>query len=105
MGPGELKIIGDERQKILDEILDELQTKSIRDIFYDTREKENRIETIKDILEGEYEILVMNENMLKKYEGKECWATSVSETLDTIEAIENDYSNYIQGGYGFISEY
>ena len=43
--------------------------------------------------------------MTKKYKGKECWVTSVSETLERIEAIENDYSNYIQGGYGFISEY
>ena len=100
-----LKIIKDERQTILNGILDELQTQSLRDLFYDTRAKENRIETVKNILEEEYEILYMNEFFVKKYKGKECWVTSVSETLARIEAIENDYSNYTQGGYGYISGY
>ena len=101
----DLKIIEDERQKILNDILDELQTQSLRGLFYDTHEKENRIETVKNILEEEYELLEFNENMLKKYKGKEPWVTSVSETLEQIEAIDNDYSNYIQGGSGYISEY
>ena len=105
MGPEELRIIEDERQEILNGILDELQTQSLRDLFSGTREKENRKETVKNILEGEYELLEFNENMLKRYEGKECWVTSVFETLEQIEAIENDYSNYVQGGYGFISDY
>ena len=105
MGPEKLKIIEDERQRVLNGILDELQTQSLRDLFYDTREKENRIETVKNILEEEYEILGMNEFFVKKFKGKECWVTSVSETLARIEAIENDYSNYIQGGYGYISGY
>ena len=43
--------------------------------------------------------------MLKKYEGKEYWITSVTETLERIEEIESDYSNYIQGGDGYISGY
>ena len=43
--------------------------------------------------------------MVEKYKGNECWVTSVSETLARIEAIGNDYSNYIQGGYGYISGY
>ena len=43
MGPEELKIIEDEKQIILNDILDELQTQSLRDLFYDTREKEIRI--------------------------------------------------------------
>ena len=105
MSPEELKIIEDERQKILNGILDELQTQSLRGLFSDTRGKENRIEKVKDLLEEEYELLYFNEYMLKKYKGKECWVTSVSETLERIEGIGNDYSNYIQGGYGFISEY
>ena len=47
MSPEELKIIEDERQKILNGILDELQTQSLRDLFYGTREKEGRIEKVK----------------------------------------------------------
>ena len=86
MGPEELKIIEGERQEILNGILDELQTQSLRNLFYDTREKENRIETVKNILEEEYEILCINESMVKKYKGNECWVTSVSETLARIEA-------------------
>ena len=43
--------------------------------------------------------------MVKKYKGEECWVTYVSKTLERIEEIENDYSNYIQGGYGYISGY
>ena len=39
MNPEELKIIEAERQKILNDILDELQTKSLEDLFSDTREK------------------------------------------------------------------
>ena len=105
MGPEELKIIEDERQDILNGTLDELQTQSLRDLFYDTREKENRVEVAKNILEEEYEILCINESMVEKYKGNECWVTSVPETLARVEAIGNDYSNYIQGGYGYISGY
>ena len=105
MNPEELKIIGDERQKILNDILDELQIQSLRDLFSDTCEKENRIEKLKNILEEEYEILEFNEHMLKKSGGKEKWVTYIAKTLECIEEIENDYSNYIQGGYGYISDY
>ena len=101
----ELKIIKDEKQIILNGILDELQTQSLRDLFYGTRDKEIRMEEVKNILEEEYEKLSMNEFFLKKYKGKEPWVTAVSETLEEIEAIENDYFNYIQGGDGYISWY
>ena len=47
----------------------------------------------------------MNDFFLKKYKGGEPWVTAVSETLEEIEAIENDYFNYIQGGDGYISWY
>ena len=43
--------------------------------------------------------------MFKKSGRDECWATFISETLARIEAIGNDYSNYIQGGYGCIYTY
>ena len=101
MNPEELKIIEDERQKILNDILEELQTKSLKELFFETSDKEK----VKNILEEEYELLDFNEYMLKKSEGKECWVTSISETLERIKEIENDYSNYIQGGYGYISDY
>ena len=61
------------------------------------------MEEVKLILEEEYEKLSMNEFYLKKYKGKEPWMAAVFETLEEIEAIENDYFNYIQGGYGYIS--
>ena len=105
MNPEELKIIEDERQKILNDILEELQTKSLKELFFETSDKENRIDKVKNILEEEYELLDFNEYMLKKSEGKECWVTFISETLERIEEIKNDYSNYIQGGYGYISDY
>ena len=89
MNPEELKIIEDEKQIILNDILDELQTQSLRDLFYGTRDKEDRMEEVKLILERENEILRMNEFFLKKYKGKEPWVTAVSETLEGIEAIEN----------------
>ena len=91
MNPEELKIIEVERQETLNDILEELQTKSLKELFLETSDKENRIEKVKNILEEEYELLDFNEYMLKKYEGKECWITSVFETLERIEEIENDY--------------
>ena len=60
---------------------------------------------MKNILEEEYELLDFDEYMVKESGGKECRVTSVTETLERIEKIENDYSNYIQGGDGYISEY
>ena len=105
MNPEELKIIEDEKQIILNEILDELQTQSLRDLFYDTRDKENRMEEVKLILEREYEILKMSEFLLENYKGKGSVVTVVSGTLEAIEAIGNDYLNYIQGGDGYISWY
>ena len=105
MDPKELKIIGVERQKILNDILDDLQTQSLRGLFFETREKENRIEEVKNILEEEYEILEFNEHMLKKSVGKEKWVTYIAGTLESTEEIENDYLNYIQGGDGYISDY
>ena len=103
MNSEELKIIEDERQKILNDILDELQTQSLRGLFSGTRDKENRIEKVKDLLEEEYEMLNINEYMAKKYKEEEYWVTYISESLGRIEEIENDYSNYIQGGYGYIA--
>ena len=47
MNSEELKIIEVERQKILNNILEELQTKSLKDLFSETRDKENRIEKSK----------------------------------------------------------
>ena len=55
MTPEELKIIEVERQKILNDILEELQTQSLTDLFFETREKENRVKKVKNILEEEYE--------------------------------------------------
>ena len=88
----------DGKQKILNDILYDLQAQSLRD----TRE---RAEKVKNILVNEYELLEFNEEMLIKSGGKECWATFISETLERVEGIVNDYSNYIQGGYGCISYY
>ena len=88
----------DERQKILNDILYDLQTQRLRD----TRE---RIKKVKNLLVTEYELLEFNKEMLKKSGGDECWATFISETLGRIEGIVNDYSNYIQGGYGCIPYY
>ena len=39
MNPEELKIVEDEKQTILNDILDELQTQSLRGLFYDTVKK------------------------------------------------------------------
>ena len=80
----DLKTIEEERQIILNEILDELETERLKDLFCDTRDKENRIDEVKDILETLY-------GDLEHYK-----RLDVSETL---ERIQNDYENYIQGGY------
>ena len=98
--PEELKIIGAERQEILNDVLEELQTKSLRELFLETSDKENRIEKVKNILEELYESLDFDECMLKYEKDNIFWITSVSETLEIIEEIENDYSNYIRGGRG-----
>ena len=66
MNPEELKIIKAERQKILNGILEELQTKSLKELFSETRDKENRIEKVKDILEDLYNDLHYYECREKK---------------------------------------
>ena len=104
MNSEELKMIEDERQNIFNEILDELETKRLHDLFHDTRDKEDRIE-VKNILETLYGTLRYYRLRVKKYKGKGPWVKYVSETLGQIEEVENDYSNYIQGGYGYISGY
>ena len=105
MNSEELKIIEDERQKILNDILEELQTKSLKELFLETSDKENRIEEVKNILEDEYDLLDYNEYMVEKEKDDKYWITAVTETKERIEEIENDYSNYIQGGEGYISGY
>ena len=108
MNSEELKIIGAERKEILNDILEELQTKSLKDLFSETRDKENRIEKLKDALEELYKDFHYYERRVKnnkRYKYKDYWLAKYLETQDIIDAIENDYSNHIQGGYGFISEY
>ena len=108
MNSEELKIIGAERKKILNDILEELQTKSLKELFLETSDKEKRIEEVKDILEHEYKLLDDNEFFAKYYKEKEnevLWITYIIETQERIHEIENDYSNYIQGGEGYISGY
>ena len=108
MNPEELKIIEAERKEILNDILKELQTKSLKELFLKTSDKEKRIEEVKDILEYEYELLDDNEFFAKYYKGKEnevLWITYIIETQERIEEIEKDSSNYIQGGEGYISGY
>ena len=104
----ELKLIEAERKEILNDILEELQTKSLRELFLETSEKEKRIEEVKDILELENEDLIYNEETLRSRRGKEDeiqWMTNVFETLERIKEIEDDYLNYIHGGIGYISGY
>ena len=105
MNSEELEIIEDERQKILNDILEELQTKSLKELFLETSDKENRIEEVKNILEDEYDLLNYDEYMVEEKKDDVYWITSVLETKERIEEIENDYSNYIQGGEGYISGY
>ena len=104
MNPEELKIIETERQKILNDILEELKTKSLKELFFETSNKEKRIEEVKNILEEEYELLDFNKYIAEKKDDV-YWITSVLETQERIEEIENDYPNYIQGGEGYISGY
>ena len=60
MDPEVLKIIEDERQNILNEILDELETERLKDLFRDTRDKEGRIEEVRNVLKTLYDILKYN---------------------------------------------
>ena len=104
----ELKLIETERKEILNDILEELQTKSLRELFLETSEKERRVEDVEAILELENDLLNYNEEMLESRRGKEdevYWITTVFETLERIEEIEDDYLNYIHGGEAYISGY
>ena len=108
----ELKLIEAERKEILNDILEELQTKSLKELFLETSEKEiekeRRIEEVKAILELENDLLNYNEEMLKSRRGKEDeaqWIIYVFETLERIKEIEDDYLNYIHGGEAYISGY
>ena len=65
MNSEELKIIADERKKILNDILEELQTKSLKELFLETSDKENRIGKMKDALEELYEDLHFYERRIK----------------------------------------
>ena len=117
MNSEELKIIEDERQKILNDILEELQTKSLKELFLETSDKEKRMKKAKDAMEKLYKDLHFNESMIKYNEcmikyGKRKKESTVSfekdfllKTQKKIDEFKNDYSNYIQGGYGFISKY
>ena len=108
MNSEELKIIKVERQKILNNILEELQTKSLKDLFSETRDKENRIEKVKDAMEELYEDLHFYERRVKNNKRqtyKDYWIALILDVQEIIDEFENDYSNYIQGGEGFISEY
>ena len=105
MGPEVLEIIEDERQAILSEILDELETHSLKNLFRDMRDKEDRIEEVENILGTLYDMLRYNRRMVRRYKNKGPWSKYVSETLEQIEEIENDYMNYIQGGVGYILGY
>ena len=108
MNPEELKIIKVEKQEILNGILEELQTKSLKELFSETRDKENRIEKVKDTLEELYEDLHFYEYRVKNNKRqtyKDYWIARVLDVQEIIDEIENDYSNYIQGGGGFISDY
>ena len=108
MNSEELKIIEVERQKILNDILEELQTKSLTDLFSETRDKGNRIGKVKDALEELYEDLHFYEHRVKNNKRQtyqDYWVARVLDVQEIIDEFENDYSNYIQGGYGFISGY
>ena len=105
MNPEELKIIEDERKKILNDILEELQTKSLKDLSFETSEKENRIEKVKVALEELYEDLHLYERWARRSIYKDYWNACALDVQEAIDEFENDYSNYIQGGEGFISEY
>ena len=100
-----LKMVEDERQDILNEILNELETHSLKDLFRDTRDKEDRIREVRNILEILYGELKHYRRMVRRCKSKGPWAKYVSETLERIEEIENDYMNYIQGGVGYILGY
>ena len=102
MNSEELRILEDERQKIMDEILEELETKSLKDLFLEMRNKENRMEEVKEILEElNWELDFYN----KTQASRNLWAEDALNTQSIINEIEGDYSNYIQGGEGYISEY
>ena len=108
MSPEELKIIADERQGILNGILEELQTKSLKDLFSETRDKEDRVGEVKDVLEKLYDELRIYERWVKnnrRQKYHDYWVSCAAFVQDIIGAIEKDYSNYIQGGYGYISVY
>ena len=101
----ELKLIEAERKEILNDILIELQTKSLKELFLETSDKEKEMKEVEDILEKLYELLDLIEYNVKHNIGKKDRTIETQETLESIYEIENDYSNYIQGGEGFISEY
>ena len=108
MNSEELKIIEVERQKILNDILEELQTKSLKELFFETSDKENRIKKVKDALEELYEDLHFYEYMVrdaKMQTDRDRWIERALDVQAIIDELKNDYSNYIQGGEGFISEY
>ena len=113
----ELKLIEAERKEILNEILEELQTKSLKELFLETSDKEKRIEEVRYILKEEYEILDKDKQRLKSHREKEDEVEShrgkedegkliddIIVRMRTIDGIKDDYSNYIQGGEGFISD-
>ena len=84
------------RKEILNDILEELQTKSLKELFLETSDKEKRMKEAKDALKKMYEDLhfyeIVEEPIFEK------------EIQEIIDEFENDYLNYIQGGEGFIFE-
>ena len=109
MNSEELKIIEAERKKILNDILEELQSKSLKELFLEASDKEKRMKKAKDELEELYKdlyfykyIIIYNE---KNKMDTAFWKKTLLNTQEIIDEFENDYSNYIQGGYGFISGY
>ena len=107
MNSEELRILEDERQKILDEILEELQTKSLKKLFHETREKESRMKKARDALKELYEDLHRYEYMVRNamVTSRDRWMERAHDKQKEIDELENDYSNYIQGGYGPIARY
>ena len=125
----ELKFIEAERKEILNDILEELQTKSLRELFLETsekeREKERRIEEVRAILEELSDELRYYERMLRYYErmlryngrrqgywreegdekSHERYKRWMTDVLEIIKEIEDDYLNYIHGGEAYISGY
>ena len=98
------------------DILEKLQTKSLKDLFLETSDKEKRMKEAKDALEELYKDLHFYKRMVKyneravkydirKKENTVPWEKALLETQETTDEFENDYSNYIQGGERFIFEY